>query len=102
MPHRTLGSKAMRHPSFWRLLLRLPQLLRLIGRLFRDHRVPVSGKLVFVLSIAYFLMPFDLIPDFIQPLIGHIDDIAVLLAGLRFLLRQTPPNLLEEHLAQIR
>jgi uncharacterized membrane protein YkvA (DUF1232 family) len=102
MPHRTLGSKAVRQPSFWRLLMHLPQLLRLIGRLFKDRRVPVSGKVVFVLSIAYFLLPFDLIPDFIQPLIGQIDDIAILLAGMRYLLRQTPPNLLEEHLAQIR
>jgi uncharacterized membrane protein YkvA (DUF1232 family) len=64
--------------------------------------VPASGKIVFVLSIAYFFFPFDLIPDFIQPLIGQIDDVAILLGGLRFLLRQTPPVLLEEHLAQIR
>lgn len=102
MPHRASISRTLRHPSFWRLLLQLPRLLRLIGRLFRDHRVPVSGKIVFLLSIGYFLLPIDLIPDFVLPLIGHLDDIAVLLAGMRFLLRQTPPSVLEDHLAQIR
>jgi len=101
MPTRLSDSSALRQPSVWKLLWHLPKLFRLLVRLFRDSRVPVFGKIVFALSIAYLLSPIDLIPDFILPIIGQIDDLAAVLAGLRYLLRRTPPNVLEEHLAQI-
>src|SRR5574341_1347279 len=101
MPHRLTDSEALRQPSLWKLLWHLPKLIRLLGRLFKDSRVPISGKLIFILSCAYFLWPIDLIPELIFPLVGVVDDVAILLFGLRFLLRQTPPRILEEHLAQI-
>jgi uncharacterized membrane protein YkvA (DUF1232 family) len=101
MPPRLSNSQALRQPSFWKLLWHLPKLIRLVGRLFRDSRVPIFGKIVVIMSIVYLLSPLDLIPDFLIPIVGEIDDIAIILAGLRFLLRQTPPNVLEEHLAQI-
>ena len=101
MPNRFSNSNALRQPSLWKLLLHLPKLIRLIGRLFKDSRVPFSGKLVFVFSCAYLLWPIDLISEWIFPLIGVVDDVAVMLFGLQYLLRQTPPNILEEHLAQL-
>src|SRR5262245_34004035 len=100
MPLRT-GSKALRDPSFWRLLLHLPKTARMVIRLLKDPRVPLSGKLVFGLALAYLLSPLDLIPDFVFPIIGHLDDLGVLLAGVKYLIRQTPPPIIEEHLAQI-
>jgi uncharacterized membrane protein YkvA (DUF1232 family) len=101
MPSRLSNSQALRQPSFWKLLWHLPKLIRLIGRLFKDSRVPFAGKLVFILCIVYFISPIDLIPDLLFPIIGEIDDVAILLFGARYLLRQTPPTVLEEHLAQI-
>jgi len=101
MPTRLSDSSALRRPSFWKLVWHLPKLIRLVGRLLRDSRVPIFGKIVFALSIVYLFSPIDLIPDFILPIIGYMDDLAIVLAGLRFLLRQTPTNVLEEHLAQI-
>ena len=95
------GSSAWRQPSFWKLVWNLPKLVRLLGRLFRDARVPAFGKLVFVASIAYLISPIDLIPDFLIPILGQMDDLGMLLAGLRYLLHRTPPNVLEEHLAQV-
>jgi uncharacterized membrane protein YkvA (DUF1232 family) len=93
-------SSALRRPSFWKLIWHLPKLIRLVGRLLRDSRVPRLGKIVFFLSCAYVIWPIDLIADFFFP-IGEIDDIAVVLAGLKFLFRQTPPSILDEHLAEI-
>ncbi|MDZ7360106.1 MAG: DUF1232 domain-containing protein [candidate division KSB1 bacterium] len=101
MPIRLSDSSTLRRPSFWKLIWHLPRLIRLVGRLLRDSRVPAFGKIVFASSIVYLFLPIDLIPDFILPIIGHLDDLVVVLAGLRFLLRQTPTNVLEEHLAQI-
>jgi uncharacterized membrane protein YkvA (DUF1232 family) len=101
MHTRFSNSQALRQPSFWKLLWHLPKLIRLIGRLFKDSRVPVAGKLVFILTIVYFISPIDLIPDLLFPFVGYVDDVGILLFGMRNLLRQTPPTVLEEHLAQI-
>ncbi len=100
MPLRTT-SKALRDPSFWRLLLHLPKTARLAVRLLKDSRVPINGKLIFGLALAYLISPLDLIPDFVFPIVGHMDDLGILLAGVKYLMRQTPPPILEEHLAQI-
>ena len=102
MPFRQSTSRAFRQPSFWKLLLHLPKLIRLTLRLMKDGRVPLLGKATLVLAIGYFLWPVDLIPEAVMPVIGHVDDLGVLLAGLRYLLHQTPPNILEEHLADLK
>jgi len=88
--------------SFWRLLLHLPKLIRLVLRLLRDKRVPLSGKVVFCIGIAYLIWPLDLIPALLQPVLGSFDDAAVLLVTLRILLHQTPPGVLQEHLLALK
>ena len=77
-------------PTTMTLLKRLVEDLRLLVLLIRDfgkghHRnvSPVSG-IIFVLAVAYLLIPTDLISDFI-PGLGQLDDAAFLLAGLYFL-----------------
>jgi uncharacterized membrane protein YkvA (DUF1232 family) len=87
-------------PSFWRLLLHLPKLIRLVLGLMKDRRVPAVAKAVFFLCVAYVVWPVDLIPDLLVPVIGSLDDVAVLLAGLRYLLYRTPPHVLQEHLSR--
>ena len=94
-------AKNFRHLSFWKLLFHLPKLIRLIIRLIKDRRIPLLGKIAFAISLLYFVWPFDLVSEIIFPFIGLVDDLAVLLAGLRFLLHQTPTDILEEHLAEI-
>jgi uncharacterized membrane protein YkvA (DUF1232 family) len=54
---------------------------RLAIKLFMDPNVSAAAKAIPVLAILYLLSPIDLIPDF--PIIGQIDDIAVLLIALR-------------------
>jgi uncharacterized membrane protein YkvA (DUF1232 family) len=46
------------------------------------------------------LWPLDLLPDFALPLIGQIDDLTILLAGLKVLLNGAPSAVLEEHLGK--
>jgi len=101
MPDQFSASPSWQRPSFWKLVFNLPKLFRLLGRLFRDARVPAFGKLVFAASIAYLISPIDLIPDFLFPILGELDDLGMILAGLRYLLHRTPSNVLEEHLGQI-
>jgi len=90
------------NPSFWRLLLHLPKLIRLVLRLLKDKRVPLSGKIAFCFGLAYLIWPLDLIPALLQPVLGSFDDAAVLLITLRILLHQTPPDVLQEHLLALK
>jgi len=73
--------------------------LRLALALVREPRIPVLVRVVPPALVLYLAMPLDIIPDFI-PVIGHLDDVLVLLVGVAVLLRFTPRAVLEEHLAR--
>ena len=78
----------------------IPMYARLIWALARDPRVPVGQKAVLGGIAAYLMFPIDIIPDFI-PVIGELDDLAVLLLGLDWFLRNAPEDVVEEHMSKI-
>ncbi len=65
--------------------------------MFRDPDVPLPPKAILPVLAAYLAMPFDIIPDFI-PLLGQLDDLLVVVAGLSLFLWLTPPDVIEHHL----
>ena len=62
---------------------------------YRDPRTPWYAKALAALVLAYAFSPIDLIPDFI-PLLGHLDDLVLVPAGLALALRIIPPEVLQE------
>jgi uncharacterized membrane protein YkvA (DUF1232 family) len=82
------------------VLAYLPQFVRLYWRLFRDRRVSVLAKALLVLTIAYVVWPFDVIPD-VLPFIGEVDDLAVVLSGLWLFVRLCPPEVVLERVREI-
>ncbi|GAC1693571.1 MAG: hypothetical protein NVS9B3_11790 [Gemmatimonadaceae bacterium] len=64
---------------------RLPDYVRLLWGLLTDPRVSRLDKLLVGGAIAYIVMPFDLIPDFI-PFFGEVDDVYFLLLALQRLI----------------
>jgi uncharacterized membrane protein YkvA (DUF1232 family) len=80
---------------FLQVLLHLPDFARLYWRLFRDRRVSILAKALLVLALVYAISPFDVIPDFI-PVIGEMDDVAVVLSGLWLFIRLCPPEVVRE------
>jgi len=80
---------------FLQVLRHLPSFARLYWRLFRDRRVSIILKALLVLTLVYVISPFDMIPDFI-PVIGEMDDVAVLLSGLWLFIRLCPPEVVRE------
>jgi len=70
---------------------------RLAWRLFWDQRVPLWTKLIPPAVLAYVISPIDIIPDVALGL-GQLDDIAVLLLGLKLFIELAPPEVVREHL----
>lgn len=62
---------------------------------YRDPRVSWGAKLFAGLVLAYAFSPIDLIPDFI-PVIGYLDDLVIVPAGVALALRMIPPNVMDE------
>jgi len=82
------------------LIRRLPTYIRLLWALLRDGRVPAQQKLILAGIGAYLFFPIDLIPDFV-PVLGQLDDLAVVILGLDLFIRSAPADIVEEHLAKI-
>ena len=57
----------------------------------RDEETPVAAKGMMLAALAYFVMPFDAIPDFIAG-IGYTDDAAVFMAMLTLVGRNLKPR----------
>jgi uncharacterized membrane protein YkvA (DUF1232 family) len=62
----------------------------------RDPRVPWYAKLLAVCVLGYLFSPIDLIPDFI-PVLGYLDDLLIVPAGLWLVIRLIPPEIMDEH-----
>ena len=78
---------------------RLPTYTRLVWGLMRDDRVPLMNKAVLGAALAYVTLPVDVIPDWV-PLVGQLDDLAAILLGVDWFLRNAPRTVVEEHLAR--
>jgi len=84
-------------PSFWRELWRD---VRLAWNLARDPRVPFRTKAIPLLAVAYIVSPFDIVPGFI-PLVGQLDDFAILLLGIRAFIHFAPQPVVQEHRSRL-
>lgn len=58
-------------------------------------RLPLRCKLLAGFLVAYALSPIDLIPDFI-PVLGQLDDLVIIPAGLWILYRMVPADIMDE------
>ncbi len=56
-----------------------------------DPQTPATAKALMMAALAYFVLPTDLIPDFI-PGIGYTDDAAVIAAALALVGRHMRPE----------
>jgi uncharacterized membrane protein YkvA (DUF1232 family) len=73
-----------------------PDCIVLIRRLLRDPRLPRRAKLALILLLPYLASPIDFIPDFI-PVVGHLDDVLLVAAALRYVLKLAGSGVVEDH-----
>lgn len=78
------------------LLLFIPNMILLCGRLLTDSRVPKTEKALVAGAILYAIVPLDLIPDMI-PFVGQIDDAYLIAITLLRLIDRTDPKIVRQH-----
>jgi len=76
--------------------------LKLIGRLIGDRRVSFFLKLLPFASLAYLISPVDLAPGVVLPVIGVLDDAAILWLGTNLFVELAPPAVVKEHMAELQ
>jgi len=83
--------------GFWRKLRGLAASLPFAEDLIAAHycafdqQTPLHVKAVLLGAIAYFVVPTDLIPDYI-PVIGYVDDAAVLAGAIKLVSSHITPE----------
>ncbi|MCE1189634.1 MAG: DUF1232 domain-containing protein [Ignavibacteria bacterium] len=64
--------------------------IQALYRYFKDPEVQWYRKTIVVAALIYFISPIDMIPD-ITPLIGYLDDMAVIAAVLKYMGSELKP-----------
>jgi uncharacterized membrane protein YkvA (DUF1232 family) len=80
------------------LVSRMPRYLKLGWALTQDPTVSNRGKAALAGALGYALSPIDPVPGII-PVVGQLDDMAVMLLALRAALGAAPAEVAERHLA---
>ena len=73
---------------------------RLVWRLLRDPDVSAWLKTIPLASLLYLLFPFDFLPDLALGL-GQLDDIAIILLGLKLFIELSPQEVVRHHLREM-
>ncbi len=83
-----------------RLVMYLPQFVRLFYRLITDERVPMLAKMVPWMGLLLMLTPPALELDMI-PIVGELDWILIGYLSLKVFIWLCPPDVVREHVIQI-
>ena len=105
------GGKGPGSFRLFRLLLHVPNFVKLTWRLFFDERVPIHRKAILILAellaiifaAAYLINPLDF--DFL-PIIGRFDDIVIgafliLIPSAWLFIKLCPEHIAREHVERI-
>jgi len=70
-------------PTVKRALRHIPFIEEVVAAYYAmlDRETPIAARLTLVAALAYFVTPFDLVPDVILGL-GFVDDASVLMAAI--------------------
>ena len=82
------------------ILAEIVKNIKLIWRLLNDGRISPWVKMIIPATLLYLLFPIDVVPD-IVPGLGQLDDIAVILLGLKFFVEVCPEEIVRQHLDEL-
>ncbi len=79
---------------FQDLVLQIKLILRLMG----DRRVNFLLKLLPVATLVYLVSPLDFFPGVVLPVIGALDDAAIVWIGVSLFTALCPEDIVQEHM----
>ena len=71
--------------------------IKLIWLLIKDKRVNVFLKILPIASLVYLVSPIDMLPGMVLPIIGALDDAAIIWIGTSLFISLCPENIVQEH-----
>jgi uncharacterized membrane protein YkvA (DUF1232 family) len=95
--HAFLQHKGPVVERFGDYLLLVPDVFILLWRLTTDSRISGKNKVLLGTGIAYFIFPFDVLPEAILGPIGFLDDLVFAVYILNKMIADTDPEILREH-----
>jgi uncharacterized membrane protein YkvA (DUF1232 family) len=78
-------------------LLLVPDVFILLWRLTTDSRVTGKDKILLGSAVAYYIFPFDLLPEALVGPMGFLDDLVFGVYVLNKMLKTTDAAILREH-----
>ncbi len=75
--------------------------VKLVLRLMADRRVNFFLKLLPIGALAYLISPVDLAPGLALPVIGALDDAAIIWLGTTLFMELCPPGVIREHVRNL-
>ena len=79
------------------MIFKVKKFLPFLIEFFTSKTVPIKKKVISIgLVIGYFLLPFDIIPDFLT-MIGVVDDVGVMLLIFQQIIKMAPDELKDKH-----
>ena len=102
-PRKFERDRARVNDGFWPKIRRVARRIPFMGELLAayyatlDPKTPLQAKAILMGALAYFVLPIDVIPDFIAGF-GFTDDATVLYAAIRSVAR----HITDDHRAKAR
>jgi uncharacterized membrane protein YkvA (DUF1232 family) len=75
--------------------------IKLVLRLIADRRINFLLKLLPIGALAYLISPIDLAPGAVLPVVGALDDAAILWLGTTLFMELCPPGIIREHVRNL-
>lgn len=95
--HSTMEKKGRAVEKMGEFLLLVPDVFILLWRLAKDSRVTGKDKVLLGSALAYFIVPFDFMPEALIGPIGYLDDLVFAVYTLNKILTSTSEDAVREH-----
>lgn len=91
------GGRGMSRESLKAVFRDIPNFIKLFARLARDPRVSTVDKAIVGAVLVYLVSPVDLIPDWVVPVVGQLEDVYLLALALSRLVNNAGVEVLMDH-----
>ena len=91
------GERGPSRETLMSLVRDVPSFIKLFGRLATDPRVSKLDKAIVAAVLVYLVSPVDLVPDWVVPVVGQIEDVYLLALALSRLVNNAGVDVLTDH-----